>query len=294
MVVECVAGFPPNKRCSDLSFYHFLVCFPDGFCVPEWDNLICWPEAAPGKVISIPCPDYIYDFNHEGFAHRQCDLNGSWALVPNQNRTWANYTECAKFLTLETTQKEVFHRLYLIYTVGYSISLGSLTIAVMILAYFRRLHCTRNYIHMHLFVSFILRAISIFVKDGILYSGSALEEMEIIKEDEFRSMTEATPTDNSTLVGCKLVVTLFLYFLATSYYWILVEGLYLHSLIFMAFFSEKKYLCGFTMFGWGLPAVFVTIWATLRATLADTECWDLSARYFKWFVQVPILTAVLV
>lgn len=48
-----------------------------------------------------------------------------------------------------------------------------------------------------------------------------------------------------------MAVTFFLYFLATNYYWILVEGLYLHSLIFMAFFSEKKYLWGFTVFGWG-------------------------------------------
>lgn len=49
-------------------------------------------------------------------------------------------------------------------------------------------------------------------------------------------------------------MTFFLYFLATNYYWILVEGLYLHSLIFMAFFSEKKYLWGFTVFGWGRQA----------------------------------------
>lgn len=51
-----------------------------------------------------------------------------------------------------------------------------------------------------------------------------------------------------------MAVTFFLYFLATNYYWILVEGLYLHSLIFMAFFSEKKYLWGFTVFGWGTQA----------------------------------------
>ncbi|XP_060638680.1 parathyroid hormone/parathyroid hormone-related peptide receptor [Anolis sagrei] len=265
----------------------------EGYCVPEWDTLICWPESAPGTLVSMPCPDYIFDFNHKGHAHRQCDRNGSWVQVPSVNLTWANYSECAKFFPIDTRQKEIFHRLYVIYTVGYSISLTSLTIAVLILGYFRRLHCTRNYIHMHLFVSFILRAISIFVKDAVLYTGSALEETERISEEDFKSITEAPPADKSSLVGCKVAVTLFLYFLATNYYWILVEGLYLHSLIFMAFFSEKKYLWGLTFFGWGLPAVFVLVWATLRATVADTECWDLSAGYFKWFIQVPILAAVM-
>ena len=52
-------------------------------------------------------------------------------------------------------------------------------------------------------------------------------------------------------VGCKITVLLFIYFLATNYYWILVEGLYLHSLIFMAFYSDTKYLWGFTLIGWG-------------------------------------------
>jgi len=62
----------------------------------------------------------------------------------------------------------------------------------------------------------------------------------------------------SLQVGCKVAVTFFLYFLTTNYYWILVEGLYLHSLIFMAFFSEKKYLWGFTLFGWGKSWLLLT------------------------------------
>ncbi|XP_045434747.1 parathyroid hormone/parathyroid hormone-related peptide receptor isoform X2 [Pipistrellus kuhlii] len=265
-------------------------------CLPEWDHIVCWPLGEPGEVVAVPCPDYIYDFNHKGHAYRRCDRNGSWELVPGHNRTWANYTECLKFLTNETREREVFDRLGMIYTVGYSVSLASLTVAVLILAYFRRLHCTRNYIHMHLFLSFMLRAVSIFVKDAVLYSGFTLDEAERLTEEELRAMAQAPPPPAAPApagyAGCRVAVTFFLYFLATNYYWILVEGLYLHSLIFMAFFSERKYLWGFTVFGWGLPAIFVAVWVGVRATLANTGCWDLSSGNKKWIIQVPILASI--
>lgn len=54
---------------------------------------------------------------------------------------------------------------------------------------------------MHLFVSFMLRAMSIFVKDAVLYSGSALEEMERISEEDLKSITEAPPADKSQFVS---------------------------------------------------------------------------------------------
>ncbi|KAK2822540.1 hypothetical protein Q5P01_022605 [Channa striata] len=268
---------------------------PDGFCSPEWDGIVCWPEGPPGKLVFAACPEYIYDFNHKGLAYRLCDNNGTWELATT-NKTWANYNECTKFFYHynHSDEKVVFHRLYLIYTVGYSISLGSLMVAVVILGYFRRLHCTRNYIHMHLFLSYMLRAISIFVKDVVLYSGSALENMDRVTVEDLRSITEAPSANKTQFIGCKMVVTLFLYFLATNYYWILVEGLYLHSLIFMTFFSNRKYLWGFTLIGWGVPAMFVSVWATVRAMFADTECWDLSAGNLKLIYQVPIVVAVVV
>uniref|UniRef100_A0A8C4ZS43 Parathyroid hormone/parathyroid hormone-related peptide receptor n=1 Tax=Gadus morhua TaxID=8049 RepID=A0A8C4ZS43_GADMO len=242
-----------------------------GECVPEWDGIVCWPSGGAGEWVSIPCPEYIYDFNHKGRVHRQCDISGAWEQANALNRTWANYTECTSLNADYSSQAEVFRRLHMMYTVGYSISLLCLLVAVFTLCYFKRLHCTRNHIHIHLFLSFICRAVSIFVKDAVLHS--------MTEDDQF---------------GCKLAVTLFLYFLATNHYWILVEGVYLHSLIFMAFLSDRSYLCTLSIIGWGVPAVFVSVWVSVRASLADTQCWDISAGNLKWIYQVPILAAIIV
>uniref|UniRef100_A0AAY5ERE9 Parathyroid hormone 2 receptor a n=1 Tax=Electrophorus electricus TaxID=8005 RepID=A0AAY5ERE9_ELEEL len=262
----------------------------DEVCGPGWDGLICWPQGSLGTVTKVPCPSYVYDFNHKGYAYRQCDLNGSWVLI--ENRTWVNYSECLWFLTPgKTGKRDFFERLHIMYTVGYAVSFSSLLVAIFIIGYFRRLHCTRNFIHMHLFVSFMLRAVSIFVKDRTVHGNGSSQQYDAVLMDDLSTVAIDLP-DSTQYVGCKITVLLFIYFLATNYYWILVEGLYLHSLIFMTFLSDSKYLWGFTLIGWGVPALFVSAWAVVRATLADARCWELSAGPIKWIYQVPILTAI--
>uniref|UniRef100_A0A8C2ZDV7 Parathyroid hormone/parathyroid hormone-related peptide receptor n=1 Tax=Cyclopterus lumpus TaxID=8103 RepID=A0A8C2ZDV7_CYCLU len=250
----------------------------EGDCIPEWDGIICWPRSRAGQLVSVLCPEYIYDFNHRGRAYRQCDTSGSWEQVPSINRTWANYTECTTYLTSNhRSQEEVRTCVFVL------MQIYTQKCSVPDVCRIKRLHCTRNYIHIHLFTSFICRAVSIFVKDAVLHSMSEDREVEF----EFTAQ-------KSHMAGCKVAVTLFLYFLATNHYWILVEGLYLHSLIFMAFLSDKNYLWALTIIGWGAPSVFVSVWVSARASLADTQCWDISAGNLKWIYQVPILAAIVV
>ncbi|XP_075890347.1 parathyroid hormone 3 receptor [Nelusetta ayraudi] len=272
-----------HAKC-DISIKAQLSLLKDGYCSPEWDGITCWPPSQPGQLVSVKCPDYVHDFNHRGRAYRLCDTSGRWEFVPSANRTWANYSECTSYLTSDQRleQEGVFKRLHVIYTVGYSISLASLLVAVFILCYYKRLYCTRNYIHVSLFSSYICRAISIFVKDAVLHN--------IYSSGADPESTELKPH----MAGCKVAIIFFLYFLATNHYWILVEGLYLHSLIFMAFISDKNYMWALTIIGWGVPAVFVSIWVSVRATLADTQCWDISAGNLKWIYQVPILASIVV
>lgn len=38
----------------------------EGDCMPEWDGIICWPKGKRSQLVAVPCPEYVYDFDHKG------------------------------------------------------------------------------------------------------------------------------------------------------------------------------------------------------------------------------------
>uniref|UniRef100_A0A2K5CUH2 Vasoactive intestinal peptide receptor 2 n=1 Tax=Aotus nancymaae TaxID=37293 RepID=A0A2K5CUH2_AOTNA len=147
-----------------------------------------------------------------------------------------------------------------IYTLGYSVSLMSLATGSIILCLFRKLHCTRNYIHLNLFLSFILRAISVLVKDDVLYSSSG---------------TLHCPDQPSSWVGCKLSLVFLQYCIMANFFWLLVEGLYLHTLL-VAMLPPGRCFLGYLLIGWG-------------------NCWDTNDHSVPWWViRIPILISIIV
>uniref|UniRef100_A0A4W2EU19 Vasoactive intestinal peptide receptor 2 n=1 Tax=Bos indicus x Bos taurus TaxID=30522 RepID=A0A4W2EU19_BOBOX len=166
-----------------------------------------------------------------------------------------------------------------IYTLGYSVSLISLTTGSIILCLFRKLHCTRNYIHLNLFLSFILRAVSVLVKDDVLYSSSGMLHCLDLP---------------SSWVGCKLSLVFFQYCIMANFYWLLVEGLYLHTLLAVIFAPGRRFRA-YLLIGWGIPTVCTGAWTVARLLLEDTGCWDTNDHSVPWWViRTPILISIIV
>ncbi|XP_055473160.1 gastric inhibitory polypeptide receptor-like, partial [Psammomys obesus] len=139
---------------------------PSGLaCNGSFDMYVCWDYTEANTTARASCPWYLPWYRHvfAGFVFRQCGSDGQWG-------PWRDHTQCENPERNGAFQDQrlILERLQVVYTVGYSLSLATLLLALLILSLFRRLHCTRNYIHMNLFISFMLRAAAILTRDRLL------------------------------------------------------------------------------------------------------------------------------
>ncbi|KAL7387264.1 hypothetical protein ABVT39_021028 [Epinephelus coioides] len=262
-----------HEKCMERIMLHNPSDDLELVCPWMWDNLTCWQAARVGEVVVVNCPELFNDLmdpeDEMGKVSRNCTEDG-WS------EPFPHYVDVCMFY--DNTNDPIhtyFDSVRALYTVGYSTSLVSLTTAMVILCRFRKLHCTRNFIHMNLFVSFILRAISVFIKDGVLYA----------EEDHCFEHT----------VPCKAVMIFFHYCVMSNYFWLFIEGLYLFTLLVETFFPERRYFYWYTIVGWGTPTICVTVWAVLRLHFHDTGCWDTNENTALWWViKGPVVASIMI
>ncbi|XP_068566361.1 vasoactive intestinal polypeptide receptor 2-like isoform X2 [Cebidichthys violaceus] len=242
-------------------------------CHGEWDNFSCWQKAAVGEVMTLPCPSpFLRLFGKNGDLSRNCTERG-WSEVspPIIVVCWSNNTDEPNEL--------VFYRVVkILSTLGHSLSFITLLTSTIIICLFRKLHCTRNYIHLNLFLSFMLRAAAVLTKDTLLFS------------DDQNTDCSTQPS----LVGCKTILVFFNYFIMANFFWLLVEGVYLHTLL-LIIHSYSTHLSVYLLIGWGIPFVFMVAWIICRINLEDTQCWEMNEnpipnRLMNW----PIMASVII
>ncbi|XP_018414753.1 PREDICTED: glucagon-like peptide 1 receptor [Nanorana parkeri] len=258
------------------------------FCNRTFDDYACWPDGVPGTYVNVSCPWYL-PWAHKvahGKVFRYCTLEGTWLVRDSKENStvpWRNLSECED-QSLKVQPEEELSSLSIIYTIGYSLSFSALVIASIILVIFRHLHCTRNYIHLNLFTSFLLRAISVFIKDSVLKWMYNIA----IYDNQWEGLISYQES-----LSCRLVFVMMQYCVAANYYWLLVEGIYLHTLLVVSVFSEQRLLRVYICIGWGFPMLFVLPWGVVKYLYEDDGCWTRNYNMNYWLIiRLPILVAI--
>ncbi|XP_075435710.1 glucagon-like peptide 2 receptor [Ascaphus truei] len=260
------------------------------YCNGTFDRFACWPSSPPGNV-SIPCPSYLQSVKQgsSGHVHRYCSDHGIWQKMENSTEIWRDITECFKNNHFQLNEKDhaLLSALQLSYTIGYSVSLGTLALALFILLIFRKLHCTRNYIHMNLFASFIMQALTVLIKDIINHNTDPKKP-----NDETEWMAYLTSEESIT---CRVVQVLMHFFSGTNHFWLLVEGIYLHTILVTVVLAKKKLLLRYIVIGWMFPLLFVVPWAIARALFQNYGCWRTNENVgIWWIIRGPMFLTILI
>ncbi|KAM4739768.1 pituitary adenylate cyclase-activating polypeptide type I receptor [Anableps anableps] len=241
-------------------------------CPTLWDDIYCWYRAEVGQMVRVSCANVSQLFaNNQAYVSMNCTEEG-WSELPD-------YYKACEFKDDEEAEPETtyFSNFKQVYTAGYATSLISLISAIFVFTVFRKFHCTRNYIHINLFFSFILRASAVFIKDLVLFSDENLDHC-------FMSTT-----------ACKSAVAFFQFSILANYFWLLVEGMYLQTLLALTFVFQKKYFWWYILIGWGLPTIIIVAWILTRNFYNNEGCWDdTDVAFIWWIIKGPITASLLV
>nr|XP_051705334.1 calcitonin gene-related peptide type 1 receptor [Oryctolagus cuniculus]XP_051705335.1 calcitonin gene-related peptide type 1 receptor [Oryctolagus cuniculus] len=241
------------------------------YCNRTWDGWLCWNDVAAGTESMQHCPDYFQDFDPSEKVTKICDQDGNWFRHPASNRTWTNYTRC----NVNTHEKvKTALNLFYLTIIGHGLSIASLLISLGIFFYFKSLSCQRITLHKNLFFSFVCNSVVTIIHLTAVANNQAL--------------VATNP------VSCKVSQFIHLYLMGCNYFWMLCEGIYLHTLIVVAVFAEKQHLMWYYFLGWGFPLIPACIHAIARSLYYNDNCWISSDTHLLYIIHGPICAALLV
>ncbi|CAF3420437.1 unnamed protein product [Rotaria sp. Silwood1] len=287
------------------NIHEFLRCLQSGFvqalptpnsCPYEFeeDIHVCWKATHNGTYASATI-EYDHEFNN--FYHsvgsgmenctlqRFCQNNGTWAMTipPDiQCKICINDGRPVKFNSVSI----------MIETMSLSLSLISLTIAILCMINVKRLHLPRNLLHMHLFLAFILRSIVKLIFIHIIIGGYTYT-MITYTRDKCGNIEILSKSSNLFhIIGCRLLSSLFWYTDAVAQTFIFCEAMFLFTALTSHLFRDRGCTL-FVLWGWLSPLVWLTMWIASHIITDKfknrSTCWleaD-NTTYFYYFFYVP-------
>ncbi|XP_033048525.1 vasoactive intestinal polypeptide receptor 2 isoform X3 [Trachypithecus francoisi] len=265
-------------------------------CSGVWDNITCWRPANVGETVTVPCPKVFSNFySKAGNISKNCTSDG-WS------ETFPDFVDACGYSDPEDESKLSGHR-----AVGPPWLQGSRSS--------HRLHLegpqvlniggdaesTRGTLgpcragtgaSSTPYQSLSCQAWNPGPPDHVLYSGEGhlYPGLQCLSDVSCNRKHNSVPLQ----VGCKLSLVFLQYCIMANFFWLLVEGLYLHTLL-VAVLPPARCFLAYLLIGWGLPTVCIGAWTAARLYLEDTGCWDTNDHSVPWWViRIPILISIVV
>ncbi|KAM8966291.1 corticotropin-releasing factor receptor 2 isoform 2-T2 [Pelodytes ibericus] len=243
--------------------------FNGPFCSASIDQIgTCWPRSYGGELVERPCPDTFNGirYNTTRSVFRECFENGTWA-------TWMNYSQCVPILDNKRKYALHYKIALIINYLGHCISVLALVIAFLLFLCLRSIRCLRNIIHWNLITTFILRNIMWFLLQMIDHN-----------------------IHESNEIWCRCITTIYNYFVVTNFFWMFVEGCYLHTAIVMTYSTDKLRKWVFLFIGWCIPCPIIIAWAVGKLCYENEQCWigKEPGKYIDYIYQGPVILVLLI
>ncbi|XP_036268062.1 glucagon receptor isoform X1 [Pipistrellus kuhlii] len=260
-------------------------------CNRTFDKYSCWPDTPPNTTANISCPWYLpwYHKVQHRFVYKRCGPDGQWVRGP-RGQPWRNASQCQmdeEEVKVQNGVARLYRGFQVMYTVGYCLSLGALLLALAVLLGLRRLRCTRNYIHANLFASFVLKAGSVLAIDTLLQTRYGQQIGDDLSVRGWLS--------DGAVAGCRVATVFMQYGVVANACWLLVEGVYLLSLLGLSTGPERSYFALYLGIGWGAPMLFVIPWAVVKCLFENIQCWTSNDNMgFWWILRFPVFLTLVI
>ncbi|KAL2307140.1 hypothetical protein Nmel_000088, partial [Mimus melanotis] len=95
---------------------------------------------------------------------------------------------------------------------------------------------------------------------------------------------------------CRCITTVYNYFVVTNFFWMFVEGCYLHTAIVMTYSTDKLRKWVFLFIGWCIPCPIIIAWAIGKLYYENEQCWfgKEPGKYIDYIYQGPVILVLLV
>ncbi|TDH08637.1 hypothetical protein EPR50_G00099660 [Perca flavescens] len=205
-------------------------------------------------------------------------LQGHWAtrgcktIHVNSNTTTCSCNHLTHFAILMSSGRAnlVAHNTILtrITQLGMIISLICLSMCIFTFWFFSEIQSTRTTIHKNL-------CCSLFMAEFIFLVGINM---------------------NTHKLFCSVIAGLLHYFFLAAFAWMCIEGIHLYLIVVGVIYNKGFLHRNFYIFGYGSPAVVVTISATLGSKYYGTDkvCWLSTENHFIWSFIGPACLIILV